>query len=81
MLTINQAGSANLPWQPIQVKVNYRMLNNSTLLYDPNMNIRINIKTLTSQQLILTNEITATFNNANGTNDTYYGLRTDSLRR
>ena len=80
-LTINQAGSANLPWQPIQVKVNYRLLNNSTLQYDPNMNIRISIKTLTSQQLILTNEITAAITNANGTVDTYNGLRTDSLKR
>lgn len=80
-LIINQAGSANLPWQPIQINVNYHLLDNSTLQYEPNRIIKISIKTLTNQQLILTNEITATFTNSNGTIDTYNGLRTDSLKR
>ena len=80
-LTISQAGTANLPWLPILINVNYRLIDNSTIQYEPNLNIRISIKTLTNQQLILTNEITATITNANGTVDTYNGLRTDSLKR
>lgn len=80
-LTINQAGTANLPWLPILINIKYRLLNNSTQVYEPNSSMKIVIKTLTSQQLILTNEITATITNVNGTVDTYNGLRTDSLIR
>lgn len=80
-LTINQAGSANLPWQPILLNFKYRLLDNSTLVYEPYSSMKINIKTLNSQTLILTNEITATIINTNGSIDTYNGLRTDSLKR
>ena len=80
-LTIHQRSLASSYTQSVTETFPYVVRNNNTLTYGPNMNFPITIKRLTNDTLILTNPVTASFINANGTTNTYPGTRTVILAR
>lgn len=80
-LTIHMAGQAELPAFPLMTTVKYSFVNNNTIVYGPGTNVQINIKTLTNNLLVLTNEASSSNVNANNTVTTYEGTKTDSLMR
>jgi hypothetical protein len=80
-LTIHQRSLAYSYTQSVTETFPYVVRSNNTLTYGPNMNFPITIKKLTNDTLILTNPITASFINANGTANTYPGTRTLTLAR
>jgi hypothetical protein len=79
-LTIHMAGQADLPATPVNATIKYSFANNNTLVYEIGSNVQVNIKTLTSNLLVLTNESDASFTNGSST-VIYKGTKTDSLMR
>ena len=80
-LTIHQRSLASSYTQSVTETLPYVVHSNNTLTYGPDINLPITIKKLTNDTLILTNPITASFINANGTANTYPGTRTLTLAR
>jgi hypothetical protein len=80
-LTIRQAGQVNLPTMPLSVNTKYSFIDNSRITYSLSPAIEINIKVLTNNQLVLANDATYTVTNSGMVVATYYGTKTDSLRR
>jgi hypothetical protein len=80
-LTIHQRSLASSYTQSVTETFPYVVRSNNTLTYGSNMNIPITITKLTNDSLILTNAITASFLNANGTTNTYPGTRTVTLAK
>lgn len=80
-LTIRQAGQVNLPTIPLSINTKYFFIDNNRIRYSLNPNIEINIKTLTSNLLVLSNSASSTVTNAGVIVATYEGTKTDSLRR
>ncbi|PWU00314.1 MAG: hypothetical protein C5B52_09105 [Bacteroidetes bacterium] len=81
-LEINQAGQVNLLTMPLFVKVKYNIVSNSTINYLGGGNpVPIKIRMLSNNLLVLSNDASATFINADNSTTVYNGTKVDSLSR
>jgi hypothetical protein len=84
-LLIQQAGIAGIPNSPISVAIRYSVIANNLIVLDSPTgagNVKESIQKITTDTLILTNQITASFTNNGGSTYTIYnGTRTITLAK
>jgi hypothetical protein len=78
-LTIQQAGSVNVPTIPVSVTTTYSFAGNSMLVYGLNSGIQVTIRVLTSNLLVLSNP--ASITDAGNPAAVLNGIKIDSLKR